>query len=347
MRIKGMAYDTGFIRPGNCSREHFDPATVRRELTIIRDDLHCNAVHIVGGDPGRLELAAQCAAELGLAVWFSPYPLELDRHQMLELFADCAQRAERLRRQGADVVFVTGVELTVMNPGFVPGNDPAERVAALVSDPKLRAENFAGVSARLNDFLAEAVAVVREHFAGPLTYACIPFERVDWSQFDYVAVELMRTAEVQDRFVDAVRNLVAQPKPVVITGFGTATWKGSADIAPRSMEIVDCDEHGRPLRINGDYVRDEEGQATYLRELLEIYDEAGVEGTFPFLFALESYPHRPDDPERDLDLAGVGIVKVLENGRGETYPDMAWEPKAAFTAVADYYRKQDDRRRSR
>jgi hypothetical protein len=23
---------------------------------------------------------------------------------------------------------------------------------------------------------------------------------------------------------------------------------------------------------------------------------------------------------------------------GRTYPDMAWEPKAAFTALADYYR---------
>jgi hypothetical protein len=32
------------------------------------------------------------------------------------------------------------------------------------------------------------------------------------------------------------------------------------------------------------------------------------------------------------------VVKVLEDRRGEAYPDMAWEPKAAFTALADYYR---------
>jgi hypothetical protein len=35
-------------------------------------------------------------------------------------------------------------------------------------------------------------------------------------------------------------------------------------------------------------------------------------------------------------LASLGIVKVLENRSGDTYPDLPWEPKAAFTAVADY-----------
>ncbi|MEU1940864.1 hypothetical protein ACH49O_42150, partial [Streptomyces coeruleorubidus] len=64
MRARGMTYDTGFVVHGQISREHFDPAVVRRELAIIRDDLHCNAVQIIGGDPDRLELAAGAAAEL-------------------------------------------------------------------------------------------------------------------------------------------------------------------------------------------------------------------------------------------------------------------------------------------
>jgi hypothetical protein len=41
MRAKGIAYDTGFIYKGSVSRERFDPGVVRRELAIIRDDLHC------------------------------------------------------------------------------------------------------------------------------------------------------------------------------------------------------------------------------------------------------------------------------------------------------------------
>ena len=131
MRARGISYDTGFVRNGAISREGFVPEVVERELRIIRDDLHCNAVRVIGGDPDRLEIAATLAADLGLEVWFSPYPLELSTEQMLPLFADCAERAERLRSSGADVVFVTGAELSLMNKGFLPGDNLDERVEAL------------------------------------------------------------------------------------------------------------------------------------------------------------------------------------------------------------------------
>jgi hypothetical protein len=49
-----------------------------------------------------------------------------------------------------------------------------------------------------------------------------------------------------------------------------------------------------------------------------------------------SGPHR-GDPERDLDMASSGVVKVLEDRPGRTYPGMAWEPKAVFAALAGYY----------
>jgi hypothetical protein len=338
MRAKGIAYDTGFVHNGEISRESFDLDLVKRELSIIRDDLHCNAVHIVGGDPERLELAAYCAAELGLEVWFSPYPLDLTTTEMLSLFADCAQRAERVRQTGAEVVFVTGVELSLMDRGFLPGDNITERLGRLFSQRDRLAERTAEASARLNDFLSDAIATVREYFHGKITYACIPFERVDWTLFDIMSVELIRSAEVADRFQEGVRTLVAQGKPVAITGFGTATWRGSGNMAPRSMEIVEHDETGHPVRLNGEYDRDEAGQATYLRELLEIFDAEGVDSAFVYLFALYNYPHRPNDPRHDLDLASLGIVKVLEDRSGDTYPDMPWEPKAAFTALADYYR---------
>jgi hypothetical protein len=338
MRAKGIAYDTGFVRDGEISRASFDLDLVRRELAIIRDDLHCNAVHVIGGDPERLEQAARCAAELGLEVWFSPYPLELTTTEILALFADSAQRAERLRKAGADVVFVTGVELSIMNRGFFPGDSVAERLGRLLSRPDGRGERIAEAGARLDEFLREAVTAVRGRFRGKITYACIPFERVDWTLFDITSVELIRSAEVADQFRDGVRKLVARGKPVAITGFGTATWQGAGDVAPRSMEIVEYDQTGRPVRLNGDYLRDEAAQATYLRELLEIFDSEGVDSTFVYLFALDGFPHRPDDPRRDLDLASFGIVKVLEDRTGDTYPGMPWEPKAAFTAVADFYR---------
>jgi hypothetical protein len=184
------------------------------------------------------------------------------------------------------------------------------------------------------------VAVVRERFRGRITYAAIPVEPVDWTPFDIMSVELIRNAEVASQYREGVRTLVAQGKPVAITGFGSAAYRGAGDRGARAMEIIEYDEDtGAPARLNGKYIRDEADQATYLREVLEIFDTEGVDSAFVFLFALDNLPHRPDgDPREDLDLASLGIVKMLEGRRGDTYPDMPWEPKAAFTAVADCYR---------
>lgn len=340
MRARGMTYDTGFVLHGRISREHFDPVAVRRELAIIRDDLHCNAVQIIGGDPDRLELAAGFAAELGLEVWFSPYPLELDAPQILALFRDCAGRAERLRHEGAAVVFVTGVELSLMNRGFLPGDSAEQRVAGLLGRPEGRAEAVREVGERINTFLRDAVAVVRERFHGKLTYAAIQFEQVDWAPFDIVAYELIRSAEVADRYRAAVRTLARGPKPLAITGFGTAAYHCAGDRGGRAMEVIEYDPQTRaPLRLDAVYERDEAGQAAYLSDVLEIFDTEGVDSAFVYLFALEGFPHRPDgDPRDDLDRASPSIVKLLEGQRGTTYPDMAWEPKAAFAAVATRYR---------
>src|SRR5215212_9168847 len=337
MRANGISYDTGFVRNGGSSREPFDPEVVRRELRIIRDDLHCNAVRIMGGDPQRLELAATYAAELGLEVWFSPYPLELTTYELLSLFADCAERAERLRRRGAEVVFVAGAELSLMNKGFLEGETFDDRLQRLLSQPHRLPQLIPEVAARVNQFLARALAVVRERFGGKVTYAAIHLERVDWACFDIVSMDLYRSSEIADRFTEGVRALVALGKPVAITEFGAATYRGAGDRGAHGLEIVEHDKDtGAPLRLDGGlYLRDEEGQATYLRELLEIFEAEGVDSAFVFTFALHDYPHRPDgDPRDDLDLASFGVVKVLEDRHGETYPDMTWEPKAAFRLLA-------------
>ncbi|MFD8826164.1 hypothetical protein ACFV1C_27895, partial [Streptomyces sp. NPDC059605] len=147
-------------------------------------------------------------------------------------------------------------------------------------------------------------------------------------------------AETADRFAEGVHGLVAQGKPVAITEFGSACYRGAGDVGARGLEIVEHDKDTRvPLRLNGEYERDEAGQAAYISELLEAFDAGGVDSTFVFTFALRDYPHRPDGgPGEDLDLAGYGVVKVFEDRSGTAYPDMPWEPKAAFTALADFYR---------
>ena len=337
LRAKGISYDTGFINKGRNARQDFDSEVTRRELRIIRDDLHCNAVRVIGSDPDRLETAAAYAADLGLEVWLSPFVCDLTDDEMLSLLGDCADRAERLRQRGAEVVLVAGGEISLLNRGFLPGDTLGERLELLADRDRLR-ELIRGLPARVNDFLGRAVAVVRERFGGKVTYAAIPLEQVDWAPFDLLSVDLYRSAEIADRFRDGVRALVAGGKPVAITEFGTATYRGAGDKGARASEIVEWDTaDATPVRLDGDYVRDEEAQATYLRELLDVFNAEGVDSAFVYTFANYDGPHR-DDPREDLDLASYGIVKVLEDRRGHTYPDMTWEPKVAFTALAEHYR---------
>ena len=134
----------------------------------------------------------------------------------------------------------------------------------------------------------------------------------------------------------AIRSLVAQGKPVAITEFGSATYRGAADRGARGGEIIEWDDSVVPRGLNGDYIRDEEEQARCIRELLEIFFEEGVDSAFVCTFVQYQLPHRSSLRE-DLDMGSYSIVKVYEDRPGETYPDMAWEPKAAFAALADCY----------
>ncbi|WP_165423906.1 hypothetical protein [Ktedonosporobacter rubrisoli] len=335
MRARGIGYDTGFSADGE-TRRPFDHEIVRRELQIIRDDLHCTAVRLFGDELDRLEFAARHAADLGLEVWFSPFTQQFGPEAMLNLLADAAERAERIRRQGAEVVFVTGAELSLFNTGFLPGDSLEERVTNLLKRQPETLQSMAGLPARINEFLARAVATVRERFGGKVTYASIPLEGIDWTPFDIVSVDLHRSKEIAHIFQQGVRTLVAQGKPVAITEFGCTTHRGAADHGGRGGgEMIEFDG-STPVRLKGDYIRDEQVQATYLRELLDIFTAEGVDAAFACTFVCYGWPHR-SNPHEDFDMASWGVVKVLENRTGETYPDMPWEPKAAFTALADYY----------
>ena len=228
-------------------------------------------------------------------------------------------------------MFVTGAELSLFNHGFLPGAGIADRVANLMVARELLAE----LPDRINTFLGRAVSAVRARFGGRVTYAAVPLERVDWTPFDIVSVDAHRSKEVAHIYREGVRTLVAAGKPVAITEFGVTPYRGAADLGARSGEILEYDGVV-PVRLKGDYVRDEEEQAQYLRELVEVFTAEGVDAAFACTFVCYGLVHRAD-PRTDLDMASWGVVKVLEDGEGETYPGVPWEPKAAFGALAECY----------
>ncbi|MEV4340370.1 hypothetical protein [Streptomyces sp. NPDC049590] len=102
-------------------------------MALIADNLHCDAVRLSGGDAERLSSAARHAADAGLEVWFSPFPADLPPGRILPFFADCAQRAEALRQDGAQVVLVAGCELSAFAHGFLPGDTYLDRLHAMAT----------------------------------------------------------------------------------------------------------------------------------------------------------------------------------------------------------------------
>ncbi|GAA0997049.1 hypothetical protein GCM10009555_093910 [Acrocarpospora macrocephala] len=338
MRAYGVTYDTGFPSAGTTTHEPFTPDVVRREMQIIHDDLHCDAVRVTGGDQDRLETAARHAARAGLEVWYSPFTNDLTQDELMAFIVDGAERAERLRREGTRVVFLTGSEISLLTSGFLPGDSLHERLGGLADPARVRAA-LPGLRARVNAFLARAVTVVRERFGGPVSYASLPVEGVDWAPFDMIATDAgYRDAATTSGFRAGLRAQTSQGKPFAVTEFGCVTYRGAADLGGRGDSIVEWDEHARPARLTAAVIRDEEEQAAYVRELLDIYHEEGTDTAFVNTFARRDLPTSAE-PERDFDTASFGIVKILEYGHtGTTYPGLPWEPKAAFHALAEYGR---------
>ncbi len=324
IRARGINYDTGFRPGGKNSRTTFHPETVRREMRVIAQDLHCSAVRITGADPERLSIAGRFAAEAGLEVWFAPFLCELTTAEMAPVYAECAERAEEIRLDGATVVLITGCEMSLFASGFLPGETVYERIANLgIRGAKT---DFKPI---LHRFLGDVATDARKRFGGQITYASGIWEDVDWTPFDIVAADAYRDRTNALFYRQLIRRYVRTAaklgKPFAATEFGCCTYRGAARKGGMGWAIV-----GDDGRLNGPYVRSEAEQVAYLQKLLKIFASTGVDSAFWFTFATYESPHR-DDPSVDLDMGAYGVVKMID---GEQ-----WQPKESFHALAAAYLK--------
>ena len=346
MKRKGVCYDVGRVMFGNW-RPDYDPRIVHRELEIIKNDLHCNAVRICGLDIDRITTAAGDALKQGLEVWLSPELWDKSPEKTLEYIAKAAAAAEVLRKEWpAQLVFSVGSELTLFMQGIIEGRDFMHRLR----NPSFREIIKSGKHNQpLNAFLAKANKSVRQFFHGQVTYASLLWEAVDWSLFDFVGVDHYWDERIKDRYVEMVMPLFAHGKPVFIGEIGFCTYQGAEKAGGMAWNIVDYKSmvlHQIPIlgrfiqpKLNGKYIRDEELQARELTKQLKILDNTGVDGAFVFTFVAPRSPYN-ENPKYDLDMSSYGLVKSYPRQHGKTYPDMMWEPKESFYAVADYYGKQ-------
>ena len=348
MRREAVCYDVGRELEGRSWRPDFRPGEVRRELEIIAGDLHCTAVRICGADLARLGWAAQAALELGLEVWLSPELWDHDAEDTLAFVVSAARVAEELRHGYPGRVFLSvGSELCLFMRGIIPGGTVPERIASPDLESLLRAP---AAQESLNEFLARAAAAVRPRFGGQITYCALPTEQVDWTGYDVAGVDLYRDLASRPYFSRAVEvfRYNAGGRPLIIGEFGCCTYRGAADRGGWGFDIVDYG--GDQPHVNGDYVRDEAGQAREISQCLDIFEAGGADIAFVHTFVQQGALWNPD-PRFDFDLGSFSLVKSFA-GRlsdltqefpkvpwdtteyGTAYPDMPWEPKESFRAVA-------------
>ena len=284
----------------------------------------------------------EIALGLGIEVWFSPAFFEYSLEETAARLVAAAKATARLEAaHPGRVVFVAGSEFTLFMPGIVAGKSVTERLQRFREDPAVLN------SGKLNAYLGALVPRLRAEFDGPLTYASLTFEQVDWGPFDYVGVDHYREARTKDRYVDMLQPFLSTGKPVIVTEFGMCTYHGAESSGALGFGVADTTRlwlHTRPvigrffrLRLTGTFQRDEAMQARELADTLDELEHSGVAG------ALLSTVVTPaactdDDPRHDLDMDSMSLVKSLPGGRhGMVYPDMPWEPKEAFVAVAHHF----------
>ncbi|MFE5590334.1 abortive infection protein [Streptomyces sp. NPDC056549] len=322
LTYKGINFDT--------DRDVWRTEYVRREIGAIKQQLHCNAVLLLGHDLDRLTEAASIAASHGLFVWFEPRQFDKDPEQTLAFLGSVARAAERLRARHPGVGISVGTELTIFMSGLVPGKDYNERGQALA-----RPES-AGYQERLNTFLERTLKTVRPLFAGPVTYSSGDWEEVDWNGFDVVGVNLYRNAENKAGYVKRLRSLKRHGKPVVVTEFGCCTFTGAREHGGSGFNAVDWERE--PPLVRDGVTRNEREQAGEVGDLLDLYAAERLHGAFVYNFIAPDSPYSPQR-RHDLDMASFALAKTFPTGTPRGYAETGqWEPKLSFRTVAARFR---------
>ncbi|HWM06173.1 MAG TPA: hypothetical protein VNP92_27835 [Actinophytocola sp.] len=299
----------------------------RDDLRVIREQLNCTAVILIGMDLPKMISAAEYALEIGLDAWIEPHPVDLKYKKVITNLATFAAAAENLRmRYPGRVALIAGCEFSLHLGGMIPGWSETVRLLLTI---RWRRFFRRRINRKVNRLLGRALVAAREVFGGPITYASASWEDVDWSGFDFAGVNLYRTRNNSAVFEDRLRARIARGgKPLVITEFGCGSFVGAAQRGPGSFKIVNW--FGLQPKIRAGNVRSERVQAAYVGDMIELWDRHEVHGCFVYTFALREYPHFAD-PTRDLDMASFSVVKVDPE-------DVArWEPKQTFHEIARRY----------
>ncbi len=266
LSIKGINYDIGTrYTPPFITRAELNRPMIKQEMLIIKNQLGCNALRIYGEKFDYLEFSSEAALSYGFKVWLSPRFIDRTPSTTKGLIMQAAVIAQKIWEMDKGTVFIIGNEFTLDMKGFIDGNTYQQRGENLTF--AIAKSLLIDYNKQLNLFLSEVVLEVRKIFKGKITYAAGFWENIDWSIFDIVSVNKYRMFFNKPFYERQIKNLKQFGKPVAITEFGCASYKGAEKWGGASYNIVEWHQNKRP-EIKGKHIRDENTQADYIMRTL-------------------------------------------------------------------------------
>ncbi len=341
IKFRGINYNAGTEYDSSVYRsDKIDLERLKKDLVLIKK-LNCNVIRMYGSHIDKLILYSEKALKQGFHVWISPRLIDGNKQQTIKFVKEASKKAEQLRKKYRKVVFIVGNELLIDSKAVFDAPRLFQRVDFLKSYinfkfsikneiPQLR-QTYSSMRIFLektDSSIKKFVEILRmeasKNFKGQITYASLPWEEINWNNFDIVAVNLYKNQWNASTYVDELRKFKSFSKPIAITEFGTCAYKGASKLGGSAYDVVDY----RTKTIKKGVIRDESEQTKYLKELIELYWKENIFATFIFDFK-EEWKIHSNNPRKDLDLSSFGIVKVLKNGNVIT--------KKAFNVVRKLY----------
>lgn len=300
--------------------------------------LGCDSVRIYGDNEEKLLLAAKIALEKGLNVWISPRIFNANKEDTLSKLTEFAKKVEVLRRSPGNedkITLVLGNEISIDSSEIFEDETYLDRVKKYESvaifqtlstrfklkkvlqglSPArvLEEQRMKVVSAGM---VKEMAAQVRPLFHGPLTYAALPQEEIDWDDpnLDLVSVNLYDDASHSDKGYEEKlksykghKDKTGREKQVAVTEFGTSSYRGASWFGgASSQKAINWQKmkpaspcHILPL------INNREGQVKHLEKLIRLYRKHQLGAAFIFEFVDRITENLPVGA--DLEIANMAV----------------------------------------
>lgn len=343
MKHLGVVYDVGLrFTPEALSVPTWSPELARHDIACIANELNATAIRVEGEELPRLEEAARIAHGHGLSVLFNPWLMHATPEATRTYLEEGARVAEKLRRDGVDIVLVVGCELTIFSADIYPGSGWAERgmwmAQRLYGGGEEGKAELAEKAVLLNEALRDLAGAVRPLFAGQITYSAGLWEDVDWAPFDIIGLDFYRHGEPAEEYVATLDRHRAAGKKIIATELGSCKYEGAGKLGDGGFTCLrGANDDGSPKWADGVVpVRCEQEQADYLAEQFGLLHEAGIDGAFAFEFSKPAMP--TGEGAFDMDMASFSLVKSFPAGDPRSREMPPWAPTLAYRRLGEVFK---------